>query len=166
MRRYRYYFILLFSISILVGIGGWELLSPSHHRTEDYTPLFAAATGGDLATVREAVDKDRSLLRATEWDNATLLHDAVGQNHQDLATYLLDKGANVNAATKDGITALHMAAQNGNLDIMKLLLERGAKIDVVDSKGWTPTDRAVKWSHPDAGEFLRQRGGHEGTSAR
>ena len=122
--------------------------------------MFAAAAGGDLPTVREAVGKDPYLVKATEWDNATLLHDAVGQNHQEVSAYLLDKGAEVNAVTADGLTPLHMAAQNGNLDIIKLLLERGAKIDAIDSKGWTPLDRAVKWDHPGAADFLRQHGAH------
>jgi ankyrin repeat protein len=161
MKHHRYYLILLFTLStLLFGCG------PSEHPTEQYTPLFAAAAGGDLATVRAAVDKDPSLVEATEWEKQTLLHVAVGQNHQDVATYLLDKGADVNAVTTDGLTALHMAAQNGNIAIITLLLERGAKIDVVDSKGWTPLDRAVKWEHPDAADFLRQRGAHEGTSRR
>jgi ankyrin repeat protein len=161
MTRHRYYLILLFALSTV--FSGCGLVAPSHHRTEGYTPLFAAATGGDLATVREAVDKDPTLVKATEWEGATLLHDAVGQNHQDVAAYILDKGGDVNAETTDGITALHMAAQNGNVRIITLLLERGAKIDAVDAKGWTPLDRAVKWGHPDAAEFLRQRGGHDGT---
>jgi ankyrin repeat protein len=128
--------------------------------------VFAAATSGDLSTVREAVNRDPTLLKATEWDNATLLHDAVGQKHRDIAAYLLDKGADVNAVTKDGLTALHMAAQNGDIVIIKLLLEpeRKATINPVDSKGWTPLDRAVKWGHPNAVEFLRQHGAHEGRS--
>jgi len=156
----------IFSIVLATLISACALISPSNHRTEDYTPVFAAATGGDLPTVRLAVDKNPSLLHATEWDNATLLHDAVGQKHQNVAAYLLDKGADVNAVTKGGLTALHMAAQNGDIAMMTLLLEAGrkTKIDPIDSRGWTPLDRAVKWDHPDAAEFLKLRGAHEGKS--
>src|ERR1700676_5192000 len=112
MKRHRRYLILFLALAtILIGCGG--LVSPSAHRIEDYTPVFAAAAGGDLAAVQIAVDKDPTLVSATEWGKATLLHDAVGQNYQDVATFLLDKGADVNAITSDGITALHMAAQNG-----------------------------------------------------
>lgn len=164
MKRQRYYVIFWFALATL--ISGCALISPSNHRTEDYTPVFAAATGGDLPAVREAVDKDPSLITATEWDNATLLHDAVGQKRQSVAAYLLDKGADVNAVTKGGLTPLHMAAQNGDIAMMTLLLEpgRNTKIDSVDSKGWTPLDRAVKWDHPDAAEFLKQHGAHAGTA--
>jgi ankyrin repeat protein len=164
MKRQRYHVILWFALATL--ISGCALISPSNHRTEDYTPVFAAATSGDLPTVREAVDKDPSLIKATEWDNATLLHDAVGQKRQNVAAFLLDKGADVNAVTTDRLTPLHMAAQNGDIAMITLLLEPGrkTKIDPVDSKGWTPLDRAVKWDHPDAAAFLTQHGAHEGTS--
>jgi hypothetical protein len=141
----------------ITQIARWTI--PATHLTEAYTPVFAAAAGGDLTTVRGAVNRNPALLKATDWDNATLLHDAVGQKQQGVAAYLLDRGADPNAVTKHGLTALHMAAQNGDIVIIKLLLEprRKTKIDPVDSKGWTPLDRAVKWGHPDAAEFLRQQ---------
>jgi ankyrin repeat protein len=164
MKRYRHYPIL--SFLLLTLSSGCGLITPSHHRTEDYTPVVAAATAGDLNTVREAVHSDPTLVKYKEWDNATLLHDAVGQNHMDVAKYLLEEGADVNAVKTDGVTPLHMAARNGNTEMTKLLLERGAKIDAIDAKGWTPLDRAQKWGHQDTAEFLRQQGGHEGTAAR
>src|SRR5690349_4983897 len=105
MKHQRYLVILWFALATL--ISGCALISPSNHRPEDYTAVFAAAASGDVTIVREAVDSDPSIVKATEWDNATLLHDAVGQKHQNVAAYLLDKGADVNAVTKDGLTPLH-----------------------------------------------------------
>jgi ankyrin repeat protein len=170
MKVHRYHLIVFFCLVVAFAISTllyvFDVFGPSYHPTEQYTSVVAAAAGGDLAKVRAAVDKDSTLVKVKEWENQTLLHVAVGQNHQDVATYVLDRGADVNAVTTDGLTALHMAAQNGNIAIVTLLLERGAKIDAVDSKGWSPLDRAVKWEHPDAANFLRQRGGHEGTPRR
>jgi ankyrin repeat protein len=170
MKGYRYYLAVLLALSSLaLGCAtlsaGCGIISPSHHPTEEYTPVVAAATAGDLATVRDAVEKDPALLEYKEWDGATLLDDAVAQNHMDVAVYLLDKGTDVNAVKTDGVTPLHIAARNGNIGMMNLLIEHGAKINALDSKGWTPLDRANKWGHPEAAEFLRQHGGHEGTSA-
>src|SRR5260370_29107850 len=58
MKRNRYYLAILFALSTFaLGCAtfstGCGLISPSHHRTEDYTPVVAAATAGDLATVRD-----------------------------------------------------------------------------------------------------------------
>jgi hypothetical protein len=168
MKSHRCYLAILLALSTLaLGCAtlsaGCGLIAPSHHPTEDYTPVVAAATAGDLATVRDAVEKDPALLEYKEWDGATLLDDTVAQNHMDVAAYLLNKGTDVNAVKTDGVTALHIAARNGNIPMMNLLLEHGAKINALDSKGWTPLDRANKWGHPEAAEFLRQHGGHEGT---
>jgi len=164
MKRHRRYLILFFVVLALPG--GCSVIVPSHHETEDYTPVVAAATGGDLAAIQEAVQKDPALITYKEWDSATLLHDAVGHNQIDVAKYLLDKGADVNAVTTDGLTPLHMAAQNGNIDMTKLLLQRGAKINALDARGWTPLVRAQKWGHQDEAEFLRQNGGNGGTAGR
>jgi ankyrin repeat protein len=163
MKRHRRDLIL---IVVLALSGGCSIITPSHHQTEDYTPVVAAATGGDLAAIQEAVQKDPTLITYKEWDNATLLHDAVGHNQLDVAKYLLDNGADDNAVTTDGLTPLHMAAQNGNIEMTKLLLQRGAKINAFDAKGWTPLDRPQKWGHQDEVEFLKQNGGNVGTAGR
>jgi ankyrin repeat protein len=146
---------------LLAYVSGCAIFSPSHHATEDYTPFFAAVSAGDLTEVKRDVEATPALVKATEWDNATPLHDAVGQNRKDVAAYLLDKGAQINAVTKDGLTPLHMAAQNGNIPMIVLLIENGAAVNAEDAKGWTPLDRASKWEHPDAAAFLSEHGGHQ-----
>jgi len=146
---------------VVCFVSSCSLLVPSHHTTEEYTPFFAAVSAGNLAEVQQDISTDPALVRAMEWDNATALHDAVGQNHPDVAAYLLDKGAQVNAKTKDGLTPLHMAAQNGNIPIIELLISRGATINAIDSKGWTPLARAIKWEHPEAARALTEHGGHQ-----
>ncbi len=155
--------IVLFVV-VLALLSGCGLFVSSHHKTEEYTPLFAAANACDLATVRQEVDRNRQLLTATEWENATLLHDAVGQNCNELSAYLVEAGADVNARRSDGVTPLHIAAQRGNIPIAELLIRHGAKINAIDEKGWTPLDRAEQWHHEDAAAFLMNYGGKEGNS--
>jgi ankyrin repeat protein len=161
MNKRRRYLALLFVL--LMFSGGCSLFIPSHHKTEDYTPIVEAAERCDLATVQQAVHKDPAILTFTEWEGATLLHDAVGHDCKDETEYLLDAGADVNARKNDGVTALHIAARNGDIEIMEVLLKHGANINVVDSKGWTPLDRAEKWNQPAAAKYLKSHGGHKGT---
>jgi ankyrin repeat protein len=154
------------SLSLVIcaslSLFGCATLFSSEHRTEDYTPLFAAASAGDVPTVKTALDKNPCVLTATEWDSATLLHVAVQQNHDSLVQLLVADGADVNALTDDHLTPLHMAAQNGNIAIARFLLEHRAKINPLDSKGWTPLDRAEKWNHPLTAKFLERSGGKSG----
>ena len=162
MNQRRAHIVFACIVVACIGIGSCGFIFPSHHRTEDYTPVFAAADACDLNAVRQVVDYDPRLLKATEWDNATLLHDAVGHNCKELVAYLLTKGVDVNAVMDDRVTALHLAAQRGNIPIADLLLQHGANINAIDAKGWTPLDRAEKWKHEDMVVFLRKGGGHEG----
>jgi ankyrin repeat protein len=157
--------IALLSVVAVASLGatGCATLFSSEHRTEDYTPLFASASAGDVTAVQAAFARDKTVLTATEWDHATLLHVAVQQNHLDLAQFLITDGASVNVLTDDHLTPLHMAAQNGNVSIARVLLEHGAEINAVDSKGWTPLDRAEKWQHPQTATFLHASGGKNGT---
>lgn len=149
-------------LPLLFVLGSCGLVLPSGHPTRDYTPVVAAASSGDIAAVRSALDADPKLVRATEWNGATLLHDAVQHGQADVAALLLDRRAKIDARTADGLTPLHMAAQNGDLPLIGLLLARQAAINPLDARGWTPLDRAVRWEHPDAAAALRMRGGKEG----
>ncbi len=63
------------------------------------------------------------------------LNSAVAGNHYDIASKLIEAGADVNMKQAGGFTALMGAAQNGNAQIVQLLLEHGADINArVDKK--------------------------------
>jgi ankyrin repeat protein len=73
-------------------------------------------------------------------------------DYLEAATLLLDRGANVNAASENGQTALHLAAGSRSEPYIRLLAARGARLDVKDKQGRTPLDVA-------AGVGGRGRGG-------
>lgn len=60
----------------------------------------------------------------------TPLHIAAKKNQMDIATTLLQYGAETNILTKQGVTPLHLASQEGHSDMAALLLEKGAHINV------------------------------------
>lgn len=126
------------------------------HNVEEYTPLFAAAARGDLKSVKAAVAKDKAILSVREWDDATLLHNAIEKRQLRVAKYLLEQGADANSPAKGGVSPLHIAAQNGDIQSIKLLVQHGANLEVLDSRGRTPAERARQWKQVGAIKLLEK----------
>jgi ankyrin repeat protein len=88
---------------------------------------------------RQAVEQllaDRTLTSARTASGATPLIQAAIYADADLIEWLLDRGADVNAADEAGTTALMVAA--GDPAKVRLLLARDAKVDAQSRFGRTP----------------------------
>lgn len=48
----------------------------------------------------------------------------------DIATTLLEYGADANAVTKQAIAPVHLASQEGHVDMVSLLLTRNASVNL------------------------------------
>lgn len=48
----------------------------------------------------------------------------------DIATTLLEYGADANAVTRQGIAPVHLASQEGHMDMVSLLLTRNANVNL------------------------------------
>ena len=59
----------------------------------------------------------------------TPLHIAAKKNQMDIATTLIEYGAQPNAESKNGFTPLHLASQEGHTDMVSLLLEHKADVN-------------------------------------
>ena len=67
---------------------------------------------------------------------------------------LLDKGANLEAKTRDGLTPLHCAARSGHENVVDAMLQRGAPISAKTKNGLAPLHMASQGDHVDAGRIL------------
>ena len=67
---------------------------------------------------------------------------------------MIERGADVNAATSQGETPLHLATDR---EVAELLLARGAKIDAKDASGKTPLENAIARNRKDVIEVLQAR---------
>jgi len=138
--------------------------------------IWAATSQGDLDTIK------RHLAAGTDIDaafmapgiiasGATPLHMAVLSDQREVARFLIDKGANINASAKDeyGGTPLHWAAVLGRVEMARQLIDAGANVNVRDKNG-TPLDATTheqfsesKSRHAIA-ELLRASGGESNQS--
>lgn len=124
--------------------------------------LLDSAKKGNLARVQRLVTSENINCRDSQGRNSTLLHLAgmikskliacicfheylqnilvavAGYNNFEVAEFLLDNGANVNAQDKGGLIPLHNASSYGHLDIAALLLKHNTVVNATDKWGFTP----------------------------
>lgn len=73
-----------------------------------------------------------------------------GLRSTDIATALVERGADVNAVNAEGVSALMIAAARGNIPMIGLLLEAGADPSLKSKAGKTAIDIARENLNPDA----------------
>ncbi len=88
------------------------------------TPLLFVARNGDVETARTLVALGANVNDTAASGNTALVIAAHG-GHGPLGIYLLEQGADPNAAD-GGYTALHAAVLRGELDLVQSLLDHGA----------------------------------------
>ncbi len=93
------------------------------------TLLARAASSGKLDVVKFLIEKKGADFIAVALTGITPLSLAAYYSKWDVVKYLIEQGAEVNAADKYGRTVLHRAASYGQLDVVKFLIEQGANIN-------------------------------------
>jgi ankyrin repeat protein len=113
--------------------GGADPLIPTEQNT---TPLMlAAGAGTDVAGTRSPAERATAL---------------------QTARFLVERGADVNAAGQFGWTALHSASYQGLNDVIEFLVSKGAKLDTKDGFGQTPLSIANAIVTRDLGKAYYQ----------
>ncbi|XP_028966676.1 poly [ADP-ribose] polymerase tankyrase-1 [Galendromus occidentalis] len=106
--------------------------------------LLDASKRGDVVRLAKLISSDNINCRDTQGRNSTPLHLAAGYNNLEVAEFLLEKGADVNAQDKGGLIPLHNASSYGHLDIAALLIKFGTVVNAVDRWGFTPLHEAAQ----------------------
>ncbi len=133
--------------------------APGGNPTESLTvPTMREEETKALTAARSTFLESPDLLEVVKPNGETLLSDAAGNSHLEVARFLLDKGVDVNQRIDFDLTALHRAAQNGHLAMTKLLVERGAVVDIKSSESRTPLHYAVSRGHVSTVNYLMDAG--------
>lgn len=91
--------------------------------------LRHAATTGDVAKVKELLDKGVDANAANPYGGTALVY-ACDKGYPEIVKLLLEHGADPNFRNNFyGYPAIGWAAQKGNVEIAKLLLDKGAEAD-------------------------------------
>ena len=145
--------------------------------------FFDAIRKGEVAQVKELLNKDPSLAKASDEKGRTATLFAVYAKHKDISELLIASGVQpnifeaaatgrvervrdllkeqpdlVHAYSTDGWTALHL--NFGNLDVVRLLLDNGADINAVSKNNLlaTPLQGSVVMKNLTLGKLLLDRG--------
>ena len=111
--------------------------------------LATAAFVGNMQKVRQMVEQHPWLLHARDARGDTVLVKACMNGSCETATYLLDKGADINQP-EEVSRLLSKAVLGNHMAVFNLLLERGANPLVVDPNGYNILAAACVLGNVDA----------------
>lgn len=130
-------------------------------------PVFSAAREGNLAGVKSALEAGFDIQQRDPDGMTLLMLSAIG-GHKDVASLLIDRGADVSALSQDenAFDALMMACADGRIEVVQLLLDHGANVDnryaIPSSRGpianQTALSMASNKGHLDVCRLLISRG--------
>ena len=122
--------------------------------------LSEAAAAGQLARVKNLVEQDRAAASGYSADGFPIMALAAAFGHQDVATYLSEQGADMNAVAKNGTgyTALTGAVAGGHASVVKWLAGNGADVNHRYSQGHSPLLEAAANGHLEIVKTLLAHG--------
>jgi len=107
--------------------------------------IYESSAVGKFDSLANIVYKHPDLINTFSDDGFTPLGLACFFGHEEIARYLLLKGAEVNIPSQNDfhVFPLHSAVASNNSDITKILLEAGAEVNVKQLSGVTPLHSAA-----------------------
>ena len=120
----------------------WKVIDASGVQVTEKAAIF------NTLCIKKKLEDVACLLVRTGWIGAndvlntqTLtspLDFACLNGRSDLATTLIERGADINKANNNGATPLYIASQEGHVEVVRVLVERGADINKAMNEGATP----------------------------
>ena len=117
--------------------------------------IHDAAEVGDIEKVKQFLAAGTDINTKDNSQQTPLHYAAKGQ--KELAKFLIEKGAAVNARGPQELTPLFIATMEGKKEIVELLLTKGADVHAKDFVFTTALHFAARIGHEDVAELLITR---------
>ncbi|TDG36960.1 ankyrin repeat domain-containing protein [Pedobacter changchengzhani] len=126
----------------------------------DHLTLFEACAVGKFDDATLLIFQHPNQINSFSDDGFTPLGLACYFAHEDLARFLVLKGADVNVSSKNGFNVfpIHSAVAANNINITKMLLDAGAYPNVCQKAGLTPLHTAAQMGNIEIIILLLEHG--------
>ena len=124
-------------------------------RKEDF---FNDIRSGNLEGIQKTLTNVPELLNGVDDRGSTPLLLATYYGHIDVAKYLLDSGAKVDATDSSGNTALMGVCFKGYENIVELLVDAGANVNHINNMGATSLIYAASFNKIGIARILLENG--------
>ena len=135
----------------------------SHHanilKNNNYgdTAISLSALEGHLDCVLLLAKSGADLNPSNTW---TPLNYAAFNGHLEVATYLIEHGAIIDAPAPNGMTPLMLAARNGHLAVVQMLLDKHANASLKTPDGKAAEDIANNANQTQIASLLKSAAAH------
>jgi ankyrin repeat protein len=120
--------------------------------------IHQAARAGDLAKVKSLLATDRGLLNSRDQRGFTPLHSAISKGREPVVSYLIRRGADVDARNKNGLSPVFQALDLSKNRIAALLIRNGANINGKGFRNRTLLHMAARSGNRAIADLLIRKG--------
>jgi len=118
--------------------------------------IHIAAASNNLALTKALIDKGVDYATPAA-NGSTPLFCAINSGSSDVASYLIDRGADINVK-KGGMTPMEMAAMNCSGQVIEKMIQKGADPNEKKGRRANPIEMAARSGNIDAAKVLLEHG--------
>ncbi|ARJ22484.1 ankyrin repeat domain-containing protein [Bacillus mycoides] len=130
---------------------------------EQIISISQAVIRGEKEKVVEIINTDPSVVNEFSEDGWTPLHLAAYFGQKELASFLLEQGADIHirAKNENENTPLQAAIANKQSELVAFLIEKGSDVNAVQSGGWTGLHEATLLGNEEIIILLLENGANK-----
>ncbi|KWU56535.1 MULTISPECIES: ankyrin repeat domain-containing protein [Bacillus] len=130
---------------------------------EQIISISQAVISGEKEKVVEIINTDPSVVNSFSEDGWTPLHLAAYFGQKEIASFLLEQGAEIHirAKNENENTPLQAAIANKQSELVAFLIEKGSDVNAVQSGGWTGLHEAALLGNEEIIILLLENGANK-----